>query len=153
MSDIMKSPPLFAAAGDSSSTLFGKGSFPKVIPESDPLLGTGDFITDEGGSKGTDAKRAKRAKKGSESIGETLGWLPVGWTIISKIRANGATAGTVDKYYVEPITNKRFRSKIAVKKYLEIGSMKKTNSASKVMSAKRGTKKKVMGLDLNLPLA
>ncbi|XP_074341945.1 uncharacterized protein LOC141679342 [Apium graveolens] len=146
----MNSLSAFAAAGDFIAI---PESNPKAIAESDPLLGTDNFIADEGGSKGTEAKRAKRAKKGSEDIEETSRWLPAGWTIISKIRANGATAGTIDKYYVEPITKKRFRSKIAVKKYLETGSMKKSNSASKVMSSKKGTEKTVMGLDLNLPLA
>ncbi|KAL8116178.1 hypothetical protein AgCh_022609 [Apium graveolens] len=126
----MNTPPLCITTGDSSFSLVGEGSDPKVILEFDPLLGTDNFIVDEGGSKGIEAKKAKRAKKGIKDIGETFGWLTAGWTIISKIRANGATAGIVHKYYVEPITGKKFRSKIVVKQYLETKSISKSNYAS-----------------------
>lgn len=82
-------PPGFDAAGDSSNAPVGGRSDPKSGP--DPLLGSGDFIAAEGGSKGPGAKRAK---KESEDGGD---WLPAGWTITSKTRTNGATAGTVDR--------------------------------------------------------
>ncbi|KAL1832285.1 hypothetical protein ACET3Z_001936 [Daucus carota] len=56
------------------------------------------------------------------------GWLPAGWTVTYKTRTSGATAGTVDKYYVEPITGARFRSKVEVERYLETGSKNKLPS-------------------------
>lgn len=130
-------PPGYVAAGDSP---VGVRSDPKAVPGYDPLLGSDAFIAVESGSK---VPKAKRAKKGSEDGGETPGWLPVGWTITSRTRANGATAGSVDRYYVEPGTGQRFRSKIEVKRYLETGSRKKSNSdASATRSKKTGAKKK-----------
>lgn len=90
-------PPGFVAAGDASHAPVGGRSDPKPILGSDPLLGSDAFIAVEGGSKGPEAKRAKRAKKGNEDGGETPGWLPAGWTITTKTRTNGATAGTVDR--------------------------------------------------------
>ncbi|XP_074326183.1 methyl-CpG-binding domain-containing protein 6-like [Apium graveolens] len=100
-------------------------SDPKAIPESHSLLGTGDLIVSESSSKGTKAKRARKRSNDGE---KTSVWLPAGWTVIYKTRANGSTAGTVDKYYVEPITGQRFRSKVAVKRYLETGSQNKSKS-------------------------
>ncbi|KAK1382936.1 Methyl-CpG-binding domain-containing protein 6 [Heracleum sosnowskyi] len=136
-------PPGFVAAGNSSHAPVGGSSDPKPVPGSDPLLGSGDFIAVEGsGSKGPEAKRAKRAKRGSEDGGETEGWLPAGWTITSKTRTNGATAGTIDRYYVEPVTGQRFRSKIEVKRYLETGSRKSNSDANATSSKGTGTKKK-----------
>ncbi|KAL8089433.1 hypothetical protein AgCh_039042 [Apium graveolens] len=134
-------PPGFAAAGGSSQVPGGIRSDPKSVPGSDPLLGSGDFIAAEGGS--SKGPEPKRAKKGSEDGGDSSGWLPAGWTITTKTRTNGATAGTVDRYYVEPITGQRFRSKIEVQRYLETGSRKKSNSdANTTPSKKMGPKKK-----------
>ncbi|XP_074328109.1 methyl-CpG-binding domain-containing protein 5-like [Apium graveolens] len=115
-------------------------SDPKAIPDSIPLLGTGDLIVSEGSSKGTEAKRARKASEDGE---ETPVWLPAGWTIISKTRAKGSTAGTVDKYYIEPITGQRFRSKIAVERYLNTGSQNKSKSDDNAKPSKKtGTEKK-----------
>ncbi|KAJ0261413.1 Methyl-CpG-binding domain-containing protein 6 [Hirschfeldia incana] len=52
-------------------------------------------------------------------------WLPDGWRVEDKVRTSGATAGSVDKYYYEPVTGRRFRSRTEVLYYLEHGTSKK----------------------------
>ncbi|KAF8082702.1 hypothetical protein N665_0809s0005 [Sinapis alba] len=54
-------------------------------------------------------------------------WLPDGWRVEDKVRTSGATAGVVDKYYYEPVTGRRFRSRTEVLYYLEHGTSKKGN--------------------------
>ncbi|XP_050235600.1 methyl-CpG-binding domain-containing protein 5 [Mercurialis annua] len=51
-------------------------------------------------------------------------WLPPGWVVEDRVRVAGATAGTVDKYYTDPVSNRRFRSKKEVQYYLETGMLK-----------------------------
>jgi hypothetical protein len=70
----------------------------------------------------TESKSRKRAAPGDN-------WLPPGWRVEDKIRTSGATAGSVDKYYYEPNTGRKFRSRTEVLYYLEHGT------------SKRGTKK------------
>ncbi|WZZ31452.1 hypothetical protein YC2023_014853 [Brassica napus] len=55
-------------------------------------------------------------------------WLPPGWRVEDKVRASGATAGSVDKYYLEPITGRKFRSRTEVLYYLEHGTTPKKGS-------------------------
>ncbi|KAK1382938.1 hypothetical protein POM88_020673 [Heracleum sosnowskyi] len=64
-------------------------------------------------------KRGRRSRKGTKDGKKNESWLPSNWTVIRKTRTTGATTGVIDKYYVEPETHKRFRSKIAVQRYLE----------------------------------
>ncbi|CDY33033.1 BnaA10g12390D [Brassica napus] len=71
-----------------------------------------------GMSNGTEQTR-KRAAPGDSN------WLPPGWRVEDKVRTSGATAGSVDKYYYEPITGRKFRSKTEVLYYLEHGTSKK----------------------------
>ncbi|CAN7114746.1 methyl-CpG-binding domain-containing protein 6 [Brassica rapa] len=52
-------------------------------------------------------------------------WLPDGWRVEDKVRTSGAKAGSVDKYYYEPVTGRRFRSRTEVLYYLEHGTSKK----------------------------
>ncbi|KAI5576136.1 hypothetical protein BDE02_09G024400 [Populus trichocarpa] len=66
--------------------------------------------------------RAKR--RSSETTIETS-WLPPGWVVEDRIRTSGATAGTVDKYYIDPASGRKFRSKKDVQYYLETGTLKK----------------------------
>ncbi|KAK8637569.1 hypothetical protein V6N13_136045 [Hibiscus sabdariffa] len=49
-------------------------------------------------------------------------WLPPGWLIEDRVRSSGATAGLVDRYYFEPSSGRRFRSKKEVLYFLETGS-------------------------------
>ncbi|KAK4606371.1 hypothetical protein RGQ29_000560 [Quercus rubra] len=44
--------------------------------------------------------------------------LPDDWVIEEKPRSNANYAGTIDKYYIEPGTGQRFRSLVAVERYL-----------------------------------
>nr|VDD32717.1 unnamed protein product [Brassica oleracea] len=71
-----------------------------------------------GMSNGTEQTR-KRAAPGDSN------WLPPGWRVEDKVRTSGATAGSVDKYYYEPITGRKFRSRTEVLYYLEHGTSKK----------------------------
>ncbi|KAE8727685.1 Detected protein of confused Function [Hibiscus syriacus] len=49
-------------------------------------------------------------------------WLPPGWLVEDRVRSSGATAGLVDRYYFEPSSGRRFRSKKEVLYFLETGS-------------------------------
>ncbi|KMT05243.1 hypothetical protein BVRB_7g173840 [Beta vulgaris subsp. vulgaris] len=57
-------------------------------------------------------------------------WLPSGWTFVERVRASGASAGSRDKYYVDPVTQRRFRSKKEVLYFIETGMMKKKKNDS-----------------------
>ncbi|XP_022756606.1 methyl-CpG-binding domain-containing protein 5-like [Durio zibethinus] len=48
-------------------------------------------------------------------------WLPAGWLIEDRVRSSGATAGIIDKYYVDPSSGQKFRSKKEVLYFLETG--------------------------------
>lgn len=54
----------------------------------------------------------------------TPDWLPANWTVESRKRSRGASAGVVDKYYVDP-SGRKFRSKKDVYHFLETGSIRK----------------------------
>ncbi|KAH0731659.1 hypothetical protein KY289_002847 [Solanum tuberosum] len=53
-----------------------------------------------------------------DTVQERPSWLPVDWKFKSVVRMGGATAGLTDHYYYEPLSGKRFRSKIAVLDFL-----------------------------------
>ncbi|KAJ4834473.1 hypothetical protein Tsubulata_007930 [Turnera subulata] len=48
--------------------------------------------------------------------------LPVGWVVEEKPRKNVNYVGQIDRYYIEPETGKRFRSLLAVERYLTEGT-------------------------------
>ncbi|KAI5072895.1 hypothetical protein GOP47_0013001 [Adiantum capillus-veneris] len=50
-------------------------------------------------------------------------WLPTGWITEVKTRMAGSTAGTTDKYYKDPVTGRRFRSKNEVLSFLQTGRL------------------------------
>ncbi|XP_022753830.1 methyl-CpG-binding domain-containing protein 5-like [Durio zibethinus] len=50
-------------------------------------------------------------------------WLPAGWLVEYRVRSSGATAGLVDKYYVDPSSGRKFRSKKEVLYFLETGML------------------------------
>ncbi|KAJ8552021.1 hypothetical protein K7X08_028464 [Anisodus acutangulus] len=56
---------------------------------------------------------------------ERPSWLPESWKLETKVRASGATAGTVDRYYYEPVSGCKFRSKNEVLYFLETGGKRK----------------------------
>ncbi|KAG7564693.1 Methyl-CpG DNA binding [Arabidopsis suecica] len=66
-----------------------------------------------------DSKSRKRATPGDDN------WLPPDWRTEVRVRTSGTKAGTVDKFYYEPITGRKFRSKNEVLYYLEHGTPKK----------------------------
>ncbi|XP_060966754.1 methyl-CpG-binding domain-containing protein 7 isoform X3 [Cannabis sativa] len=49
--------------------------------------------------------------------------LPDGWIIETKVRTSGATAGRIDRYYVEPGTGRQFRSSREVERHLKETNM------------------------------
>ncbi|KAK8344931.1 hypothetical protein V6Z11_A07G113600 [Gossypium hirsutum] len=48
--------------------------------------------------------------------------LPTGWLIKDRVRSTDARPGLVDKYYVDPSSGRKFRSKKKVLYYLETGT-------------------------------
>ncbi|KAK3205374.1 hypothetical protein Dsin_019420 [Dipteronia sinensis] len=52
---------------------------------------------------------------------ELPSWLPPGWQIETKVRTSGATAGVVDKFYLDTVSGNRFRSKKEVLYFVEFG--------------------------------
>ncbi|KAJ0245962.1 Methyl-CpG-binding domain-containing protein 6 [Hirschfeldia incana] len=129
------------------------GDFPP-----DPLLSTGSFISSpttttaaaDGGTLGGNSTTQPPIQGGSEAIRRSnevnpspdnsesksrkraapgdSSWLPPGWRVEDKVRTSGATAGSVDKYYLEPITGRKFRSRTEVLYYLEHGTTPKKGS-------------------------
>lgn len=64
--------------------------------------------------------RGGKSRRHTEII-QSPDWLPTGWFTELKTRGGGSSAGTKDKYYYDPVTQRRFRSKIEVLSYLETG--------------------------------
>ncbi|GAB4824406.1 Methyl-CpG-binding domain protein 5 [Ancistrocladus abbreviatus] len=76
-------------------------------------------------------KRNKRggseppSEPSASEMSETFDWLPPGWRVEFRVRSSGASAGARDKYYMDPVSNRRFRSKKEVLYFLEYGHAKK----------------------------
>lgn len=66
-------------------------------------------------------------------------WLPEDWKIDLRVRSSGATAGLIDRYYVEPTGQRRFRSKIEVLHFLETGSKPKRKATSETETSPSGS--------------
>ncbi|CAI0539745.1 unnamed protein product [Linum tenue] len=101
----------------------------------DPLLRDGAFISPVSGSSGDNQQRSSPSANGTPEssrsrprVSETS-WLPPGWVVEDRVRSSGATAGTRDKYYYDPVSRRRFRSKREVQYFLETGSVKKQKRA------------------------
>ncbi|KAE8656812.1 Detected protein of confused Function [Hibiscus syriacus] len=71
--------------------------------------------------QGLDISPSSAESKGKRRLVPTETWLPTGWLIEDRVRSSGATAGLVDKYYVDPFSGRKFRSKKEVLYYLETG--------------------------------
>ncbi|KAG5581534.1 hypothetical protein H5410_052161 [Solanum commersonii] len=52
---------------------------------------------------------------------DRLKWLPNNWTFKTKVRTGGASAGQKDRYYFEPVSGSKFRSKPQVDDFLKTG--------------------------------
>ncbi|KAL6341644.1 hypothetical protein AAG906_032765 [Vitis piasezkii] len=84
-------------------------------------------------------KRASEATASMASV-EREDWLPPGWIVEGRVRSSGASAGSRDKYFIEPITGRRFRSKKEVRYYLETGEVRKKPKKNPDNSPEKGTK-------------
>lgn len=52
-----------------------------------------------------------------------------------RVRSSGATAGTKDRYYFDPVSSRKFRSKKEVLYFLETGSRKKSKKQAESSDA------------------
>ncbi|KAI8525843.1 hypothetical protein RHMOL_Rhmol13G0262300 [Rhododendron molle] len=127
-------------------------------------------------------KGQKPAQAGaSGATPERPNWLPEGWRMECKVRTSGATAGSFDriglvmglwpeslvsritivlskfKYYIEPVSGRRFRSKVEVDYFLQTGNKpnkKAKPDADANRQEKSGSKKKKsapLNFDFNNP--
>ncbi|XWS28835.1 hypothetical protein CRYUN_Cryun25bG0105700 [Craigia yunnanensis] len=112
---------------------------------SDPLLKPGAFMDANGQNQSAESKKHPNGSIPKDAQPETpaLGpdkssssaepkvkprvvasetWLPAGWLVEERVRISGATAGMVDKYYVDTSSGRKFRSKKEVHYFLETGT-------------------------------
>ncbi|KAF3620226.1 putative NAC domain-containing protein 89-like [Capsicum annuum] len=73
---------------------------------------------------------------------ERPSWLPDDWRFETKVRTNGATAGTVDRYYYEPVSGTKFRSKTEVLYFLETGGKRKKPTGADATPSETPSSKK-----------
>ncbi|MCO5610796.1 hypothetical protein L7F22_065037 [Adiantum nelumboides] len=64
-------------------------------------------------------------------------WLPEGWVTELKTRGSGNSAGSKDKYYVDPVSHRRFRSRKEVIAYLDRGSLKSNDDSPETNPVKK----------------
>ncbi|KAI5078311.1 hypothetical protein GOP47_0005982 [Adiantum capillus-veneris] len=106
-----------------------------------------------GGSKASQRKR-KSKKKASTTpvisqeltirrfhynveVVESPDWLPKGWITELKTRSTGGSAGSRDKYYFDPVSNRRCRSQKEVFSLLETGKLGRYKRKTKPRPAKK----------------
>ncbi|XP_057782006.1 methyl-CpG-binding domain-containing protein 6-like [Salvia miltiorrhiza] len=89
---------------------------PGVVIAAEPIS---MYVPGEDSAEAT--PRAVR-RRDPEEMSKRPSWLPEDWKIDLKVRSSGATAGLIDRYYVEPTGQRRFRSKVEVLHFLETGS-------------------------------
>ncbi|KAL6204580.1 hypothetical protein ACLB2K_021847 [Fragaria x ananassa] len=107
-----------------------------ALDGSDPLLQSGTFIdgstmeeSQEVGKAQSNGTAGRAKAKGSDPM--SMDWLPAGWRVEYKVRSSGATAGSTDRYYHDPVSGRRFRSKKEVLHFLETGTPKKNANSDK----------------------
>ncbi|KZV17375.1 methyl-CpG-binding domain-containing protein 5 [Dorcoceras hygrometricum] len=66
--------------------------------------------------------------KDPEEMAKRPSWLPDDWDIELRVRSSGATAGTIDRYYVAPSGKRKLRSKNEVLRFLDSGGEPKRKS-------------------------
>ncbi|XP_017232255.1 uncharacterized protein LOC108206461 isoform X1 [Daucus carota subsp. sativus] len=64
------------------------------------------------------------------------------WTMTSETQNSGASATNIDRYYIDPKTGQRFRSKAEVIRYLETGSKSKPQSGANATPSETSGKQK-----------
>eukprot|EP00250_Pteridium_aquilinum_P035034 c8498_g1_i1 orf=180-1904(+) len=65
-----------------------------------------------------DTSVPSQASEGKGDVIKSPDWLPKGWIVELKTRGTGGSAGSKDKYYFDPTSNRRFRSKKDVVEFL-----------------------------------
>ncbi|MCO5601147.1 hypothetical protein L7F22_055266 [Adiantum nelumboides] len=68
---------------------------------------------------------------------ESPDWLPKGWITELKTRSTGGSAGSKDKYYFDPVSNRRCRSQKEVFSLLETGKLGRYKRKIKTQPVKR----------------
>ncbi|XP_073143098.1 methyl-CpG-binding domain-containing protein 6-like isoform X2 [Henckelia pumila] len=80
-----------------------------------------------------------------EEMAKRPNWLPDDWSVETKVRSSGATAGSIDRYYVPPSGKRKMRSKNEVLRFLASEGEPKGKSNSEtdaVPSESPGSQKK-----------
>ncbi|PRQ34084.1 putative DNA-binding domain-containing protein [Rosa chinensis] len=132
---------------DGADPLLQSGAFidPTTTPTSD-MEETGkaqpngvDSVTPGTSNVTADGSAGRAKAKGSDP--QAMDWLPAGWRVEYKVRSSGATAGSTDRYYHDPVSGRRFRSKKEVLHFLETGTLKKNASSDKTSVEGSASKK------------
>ncbi|KAK4852465.1 hypothetical protein QYF36_024405 [Acer negundo] len=84
---------------------------------------------------GTTADKPLHRRSAVAASTESPNWLPPGWKVEDRVRTSGATAGMVDKYYSDPSSGCRFRSKKEVLYFLEFGTKRKKKNSDAEMES------------------
>ncbi|KAJ8636746.1 hypothetical protein MRB53_011013 [Persea americana] len=79
---------------------------------------------------GSRRRLKRKTEERDELWSQRPDWLPEGWTMNVKVWKDGATAGIRDRYYYEPRTSHRFRSRKEVEKFIQIGENSKPTPSS-----------------------
>ncbi|PHT97772.1 Methyl-CpG-binding domain-containing protein 5 [Capsicum chinense] len=96
-----------------------------------------DFVVEEGKevdlatSVSVKSKSKMEVHKVNRSVKVNVkrpSWLSEDWKFERKFCTNGASARTVDNYYYEPVSGKKFRSMPEVLRFLKTGSMRKKST-------------------------
>ncbi|XP_031487041.1 methyl-CpG-binding domain-containing protein 5-like isoform X1 [Nymphaea colorata] len=110
---LSRTPDLFASAGQTLS-----GAVDREAPAIGARVGGLDVCA------AVPVQAALPEKPASEMMAVNRPeWLPAGWTTGIKVRTSGATAGARDKYFYDPVSNRRFRSKKEVLSFLQTGKL------------------------------
>ncbi|XP_031099335.1 methyl-CpG-binding domain-containing protein 5-like [Ipomoea triloba] len=92
----------------------------------DPPEMSADTVTDQAADS---SQRRARRKMLPEDAAERPAWLPENWKMELRVRNSGATAGSIDRYYIDPVSGKKFRSSKEVLHYLETGTKRKPSDS------------------------
>lgn len=76
-------------------------------------------------------RRPSSRRQRAITVIESPDWLPKGWITELRTRETGVSAGTTDKYFFDPVSDHRFRSKKDVFKFLQTGNINRLGSKRK----------------------
>lgn len=91
------------------------------------------------GEESEEAPPRTARRRNREEMSKRPTWLPDDWTIDLRVRSSGQTAGLIDRYYVEPTGQRRFRSKNEVLHFLETGIKLKRRATSDADAGQSGS--------------